>query len=115
MNPETIQTLLRVRAMEEADPNGEKLPFSHRDLATLESYKEPLLRNFTNLQTENVPITQIIIQNLKGIRDLVGIPIRPLTLLFGANCAGKTTLLHALIYLRERLVRQNSDSDRMVA
>jgi hypothetical protein len=61
-----------------------------------------------------MPITTIIIENFKGIRDRVEIPIRPITLLFGANSAGKTTVLHALLYLRELLERQNADADRVV-
>jgi|GEM_PF-5281739 len=40
MNPETIQTLLRVRAFEEADPEGKTLPFSDRDNATLQALTE---------------------------------------------------------------------------
>jgi hypothetical protein len=61
-----------------------------------------------------MPITKIIIENFKGIRNRVEIPIRPLTLLFGANSAGKTTVLHALLYLRELLERQNADADRVI-
>lgn len=61
-----------------------------------------------------MPITKIIIENFKGIRDRVEIPIRPITLLFGANSAGKTTVLHALLYLRELLERQNADADRVI-
>lgn len=61
-----------------------------------------------------MPITKIIIENFKGIRDRVEIPIRPLTLFFGANSAGKSTVLHALLYLRELLERQNADADRVI-
>lgn len=61
-----------------------------------------------------MPITKIIIENFKGIRDRVEIPIRPITLLFGANSAGKSTILHALLYLRELLERQNADADRVI-
>lgn len=61
-----------------------------------------------------MPITKILIENFKGIKDRVEIPIRPITLLFGANSAGKTTVLHALLYLRELLERQNADADRVI-
>ena len=56
-------------------------------------------------------LTQITIENFKGIRDRVEIPLRPITLLFGANSAGKSTMLQALLYLRELLERQNADAD----
>ena len=43
-------------------------------------------------------ITSITIENFKGIGDAVTVPIRPITLLFGKNSAGKSTVLHALHY-----------------
>ena len=46
-------------------------------------------------------ITSITIENFKGIGDAVTIPIRPITLLFGKNSAGKSTVLQALRYLRK--------------
>jgi predicted ATPase len=60
-------------------------------------------------------ITRITIESFKGIRDQVDIPVRPITLLFGANSAGKSTILQALLYLRELLERQNVDADRLLA
>ena len=39
-----------------------------------------------------MPITEIIIENFKGVGARVEIPIRPITLLFGANSAGKSTV-----------------------
>lgn len=62
-----------------------------------------------------MPITKVIIENFKGIRDRVEIPIRPITLLFGANSAGKSTILQALLYFRELLERDNADADRLLA
>ncbi len=62
-----------------------------------------------------MPITNITIENFKGISDRVEIPIRPITLLFGANSAGKSTILQALLYLRELLERENADADRLMA
>src|SRR5688500_13650587 len=60
-------------------------------------------------------ITGIALENFKGIRDRVGIDLRPLTLLFGPNCAGKSTFLHAFQYAREVFERHNLDPDRTVA
>lgn len=62
-----------------------------------------------------MPITQITLENFKGVGDPVTVPLRPITLLFGANSAGKSTLLQALLYLRELLERQNPDADVLPA
>ena len=43
-------------------------------------------------------ITSITIENFKGISNAVEIPIRPITLLFGKNSSGKSTVLQALRY-----------------
>ncbi len=43
-------------------------------------------------------ITSITIENFKCIGDAVTIPIRPITLLFGKNSVGKSTVLQALDY-----------------
>jgi hypothetical protein len=59
-----------------------------------------------------MPITAITIENFKGIAEPVTIPIRPITLLFGKNSAGKSTILQALHYLREVLENRRSDPDR---
>lgn len=60
-------------------------------------------------------ITGITIENFKGIRDPVKLDFRPITLLFGANSAGKSTILHALHYAREVFERHNLDADQTIA
>jgi hypothetical protein len=64
-------------------------------------------------------ITCISITNFKGIRgivngdgelDPVDIELRPLTMLFGANSAGKSSILHALQYAAEVFERRNLDA-----
>lgn len=64
-------------------------------------------------------ITGISITNFKGIRGIVNsdgeldpveIELRPLTLLFGANSAGKSSILHALQYAAEVFERRNLDA-----
>jgi hypothetical protein len=57
-------------------------------------------------------ITAIHIENFKGIRERVKIGIKPITLLFGPNSAGKSTIVQAIHYAREILERGNLDPDR---
>jgi AAA domain, putative AbiEii toxin, Type IV TA system/AAA ATPase domain len=57
-------------------------------------------------------ITSITIENFKGISTPVRLELRPITLLFGHNSAGKSSLLHAMIYAREVFERHNLDADR---
>ena len=60
-------------------------------------------------------ITKIAIENFKGIRERVEVEIRPITLLFGANSAGKSSILHALHYAGEIFENHNLDPDRTVS
>lgn len=57
-------------------------------------------------------VTSVSLQNFKGFSDEVRIALRPITLLFGANSAGKSSVLHALQYTREILERNNANADR---
>src|SRR5688500_2285153 len=59
-------------------------------------------------------LTRLSIENFKGIRERVEVSVRPITLLFGANSVGKSTLIQALLYFRELLERQNVDADRLL-
>ena len=52
------------------------------------------------------------IKNFKGFSETVRIELRPITLLFGANSAGKSSVLQALQYVREILERGNTNPDR---
>ena len=58
-------------------------------------------------------ISRIEITNFKGISDRQIIKLRPITLLFGPNSAGKSTILQALHYLREILERGNTNPDTL--
>ncbi len=57
-------------------------------------------------------IKSISLKNFKGFSDEIRIELRPITLLFGANSAGKSSVLHALQYVREILERNNANADR---
>ncbi len=60
-------------------------------------------------------ITAIEIENFKAIRDRVRVEFKPITLLFGPNSAGKSTVIQALHYAREVFERNNVNADRTVA
>lgn len=57
-------------------------------------------------------IKSILIKNFKGVVDETRIEIKQLTLLFGQNSAGKSTILHALLYLYEILVNGNTSPSK---
>ncbi len=57
-------------------------------------------------------ITALIIENFKGIREPVRVELKPITLLFGPNSAGKSTIVQALHYAREIFERQNLNPDK---
>jgi hypothetical protein len=57
-------------------------------------------------------ITRIELENFKGIREPVSLDLKPITLLFGANSSGKSTVIHALHYALEVLKHHNLDADR---
>jgi len=57
-------------------------------------------------------LTSLEIENFKGIAARQRINFAPLTLLFGANSAGKSTVLQALLYLHELIERGSAEVDR---
>jgi len=57
-------------------------------------------------------LKRVSIQNFKGIGPRVDIDLRPVTLLFGPNSAGKSTILHAIHYAHALLETGNADVGR---
>ena len=84
---------------QEIDPEVEKEPSIRK------WFRESLLgalfhpENFDKISQTN--ISSITIENFKCIGDAVTIPIRPITLLFGKNSAGKSTVLQAIDYFNK--------------
>lgn len=60
-------------------------------------------------------LSRLEIENFKGIGAKQVIDLAPITLLFGANSAGKSTILQSLHYVREVLARGNPDPDQTIA
>ena len=67
------------------------------------------------MQQQFLTISGITISNFKSIGGEQRIDFRPITLLFGPNSAGKSTVLQALQFMRELLERGNVDPDRTIA
>ena len=59
-------------------------------------------------------LSRIEIENFKVVGKRQVIDLKPITLLFGPNSAGKSTILQALHYVREILERQNLDPDQTI-
>lgn len=58
-------------------------------------------------------IKGISITNFKWIGDPgISLELGPVTLLFGSNSAGKSTIFHAFLYAYEVLVNRNYNADR---
>ena len=47
--------------------------------------------------------TSLRLRNFKGYKDSGDVPLRPLTVIVGKNNSGKSTLLHALLLLKQTL------------
>lgn len=48
-------------------------------------------------------LTSFKIKNFKGVGEWQEVPLKPITLVFGKNSAGKSTILHALAYIHDLL------------
>lgn len=50
--------------------------------------------------------------NFKAFADTQHIPIRPLTLIFGANSSGKSSIIHSLLFAKQALDKDDMDVHR---
>lgn len=60
-------------------------------------------------------LSAITIENFKSISGPERIEFKPITLLFGPNSAGKSSVVHALHYLAEVLEHHNTNPDKTTA
>lgn len=54
-------------------------------------------------------LTRISVENFKSFGDPVEVPLAPLTLVFGANSAGKSSVIQSLL-----LLKQSTEADRLI-
>ena len=73
---------------------------------------DPASRLGLKRQRRRPLITAMEIKNFKGIGRPVRIDLRPITLLFGRNSAGKSTILHAICYAQEILSQRSVDAGK---
>jgi hypothetical protein len=57
-------------------------------------------------------LTALRIGNFKAFAETQSIPVRPLTLIYGANSSGKSSVLHSLVLARHALETGNLDVHR---
>lgn len=56
-------------------------------------------------------LKSLTLGGFKGIKNTAEIPLAPITLLFGANSTGKSSILHGLLYLYEILINRDPDPE----
>ena len=95
----------------EADPPPQPVP-STRAAAASARRADGARRADPVPRRQRPLISAIEIENFKGIGAPARIELRPITLLFGQNSAGKSTVLHALCYAHEILSHRNVDVHR---
>jgi len=55
------------------------------------------------------------IKNFKSFVDSKNIPIKPITLIFGANSSGKSSILQSLLMLKQSLSKRNNINTQLNA
>jgi len=55
-------------------------------------------------------LTEFRVGGFKAFRDTQRLPIKPITLVFGPNSGGKSSLIHALLLAHEGVTRENLDA-----
>ena len=97
------------RRTTEADPPPQPVPSAGAAPASTGAGADGARRDDVAPRRKRPLISAIEIENFKGIGAPARIELRPITLLFGQNSTGKSTVLHALCYAHEILSHRNVD------
>ena len=100
----------KLDAPEEHDGRTDRGNGADTDTTASPADHAPAAASRTASQPKLPLITALEIENFKGIGAPVRIDLRPITLLFGRNSAGKSTILQALCYAHEILSHRNIDA-----
>lgn len=87
-----------------------KVPSSSLDNSTAEFLEEKLGAEQAAAQGRG--LCGFELGNFKAFADLQSIPIRPLTLIFGANSSGKSSVIHGLLLARHAVEKGELDVSR---
>src|SRR5215475_12764400 len=55
-------------------------------------------------------LTEMSTENIKAFRDVTSVPLGPMTLLYGPNSGGKSTLLQSLLLFTQTICRARTNS-----
>ncbi len=72
-------------------------------LATKEPNLDYTIPAAATAETGNQLMRELYLENFKSIGEAVKIPLRPLTLIFGKNSAGKSSILQSLLLLKQSI------------
>lgn len=91
----------RAVALNELEPNKGLLPQTY--------LAEPPVEAVSHPTPEHRLLTRIGLENFKSFGERVSVPLAPLTLVFGANSAGKSSVIQSLL-----LLKQSIEADRLI-
>ena len=80
-----------------------------RGLVTERYLDDPPVEAITHPEPKRRLLTGLTVENFKSFGDRAKIDLAPLTLVFGANSAGKSSLIQSLL-----LLKQSIESDRLI-
>ncbi len=81
----------------------------HKGLLTQTYLAAPPVEAITHPAPAHRLLTRINLENFKSFSAPVEVPLAPLTLVFGANSAGKSSVIQSLL-----LLKQSTESDRLI-
>lgn len=102
--PDLPPTRARVIGAEELIAGNNCLPSNYLETET--EGQDFTVPTVAAVNTQQQLLCELRLQNFKSIGDQVSIPLRPLTLVFGKNSAGKSSILQSLLLMKQSIEEQ---------
>ncbi len=87
-----------------------RVAFSSLDTITAEYLEQQVRAGLTTVRSRGLHSLSLV--NFKAFGESQGIPVQPLTLIFGANSSGKSSIIHGLLLARHILDTGEMDASR---